>query len=267
MSEGRKLNIHELPRNDEARNKVAQQVIEARRIDRASRKKLTIDQRRIRNTEYLSGMIGRPEKDWTNNRRGREYVRCLQGLEASLSYIKELRSNLVLDIGTGTSEGIADIANSDLGQGLQFKGTSVTPQPDFKNYLGKDRVIITPAESLRGVENNSVGGALALHSLTYSAEPQYVVTRLDQVLVDGGLVKLLAYHDEVNQGRLGEKTIKPFLNVFKDFGYDVAISDNILLAIKPSSSNSNSAASANDLIDQDRLSMQKWEYVLDRQKD
>lgn len=269
MSENIRQTVGELPFGHQARKGVADQILEARRIDRTSRNKLSQSERRNRSQEYMAGMISRPEKDWTNNRKGREYVRCLQGLEATFQYIRGLESNFVLDIGTGTSEGISDIAKSDLGKGLEFKGTSVTPQPEFKRYLGQDKILITSAESLRGVERNSVAGILALHSLAYSAEPQYVVARLDQVLIEGGVVKLLAYHDEVNKGRLGEKTITPFLVAFRDMGYDVEVSEDktILLAIKPCKDKSSSATLAKNLIEQDKASMQQYEDLLDRQKE
>ncbi len=165
------------------------------------------------------------------------------------------------------SQGISDIAKSELGTGLEFKGTSVTPQPEFKNYLGQDRVIITSAESLRGIENNSVGGILALHSISYSAEPQHLVARLDQVLVEGGVVKLMANPDEVNNNRLGEKEVSHFISAFKHLGYDVEVRGTVLLAVKPSTDDSKFIPKAKELMEEDKETIEAWKEKLKSEKE
>ena len=261
MKEGKIPTVHELPKGDPVRDRVARQIMNARRVDRATTDRLSDKQRMQEDLAAISE--GRePKKRWVNDRMGRDYVSYLKGLEATFQYIRGLESNLVLDIGTGTSQGIADIARSDLGKGLQFKGTSVTPLPEFNQYLGNDQVIITSAESLRGVESSSVGGIIALHSISYAAEPQYMVARLDQVLVDGGVVKMVTDDNDNSNRGLGERTREWFIDAFKKIGYDVAVYEDVVLAIKRSGDKSTSTIRARSLIRQDMESAYQWHMKL-----
>lgn len=250
--------INELPHGDEARNRVAHQIKKARKIDRASAAVALLSEEELFQRQLRSILFsGKSEETWQNDRLGSEYISSLGGVEATLQYIKSLDSKLVIDVGTGTSQGISDIAKSKLGEGLEFKGTTVTWLNELNQHLGKDRVLITSAESLRGIENNSVGGILALYSISYTAQPQQVVARFDQVLVEGGVVKMVTHADQ--KSRSGHRTFESFLNAFKELGYDINESERILLAVKPSSDKSKPSIKAGDLMQLDKASLAEKE--------
>jgi len=161
------------------------------------------------------------------NRSGRDYIENLDGVKHLFSYIRKLSSNTILDIGAGTTRGIADISKSILGQQLHFEATVLTHKATEANMLGKEDVHVTSAEMLRGIPDNSVGGIISVQSLRYSKAPMLAAQSIDRVLVPGGVFKaawLLQNADE-------------FYKTFRELGYDIAYNeawekDHIMLAIK-----------------------------------
>ena len=141
----------------------------------------------------------KPDSDYEDNRTGAEYVHALRGLTKSLDYVRRLGStNLVLDIGAGSTRGIAEIARSPEASELDFRATVLRYRPEIEEYLGLDRTSVTSAEVLRGIEDTSVGLAISVYSVTYSAIPSAGVKRIDEILVPGLAGELLgdAGHQE-----------------------------------------------------------------------
>lgn len=252
MKEGRRPTIHDLPSGHPARDAVARQIIEARKSDRLARLSWA-EQTVMKEVAASEGCDA--ERIWTNDRNELVYRHSFKGLGATFDHVRGLESKVVLDIGTGTSRGISEMSKSEYGKGLEFKGTSVTALlPEFDKYLGRENITITSAESLQGIENNSIGCVLALHSMSYTAEPQYVVARLNEVLVEGGVVKAVVDQNKRNQ-HFKEKDARRFVSAFKKLGYSVATSQNLVLAIKPFRDKSKSQVTAQDLIRQDKEGM------------
>ncbi len=204
----------------QARNLAARQIKNIRRFERSSVRYVT-----DRNIE--------------------EYSNLLDGLQHSLLYAKNLpNSNIILDIGAGNTRGIFEIATSLLGEGISCEATVLVKHKESSRFLGlfgKEKIHITSAEVLRGIENDSIAGVLALYSIAYSAAPELVIRRIDEVLVKGGFIKALfrdpdsVKNDSAFVRKTDFKTHHPFSSLLKKFGYDVALlrSKDGFLAIKP----------------------------------
>ncbi len=207
---------------------------------------------------YLASLTRRERRDGQYElRRGLErYIGELDGLVPSLAYVRDhTTSNLILDIGAGEAIGINELAKDSRGEDLEFAATGlVAPDnPDKVPYL------VTSGEYLKGVGDESVGGALALYSITYSPSPEMVVNALDRVLVPGGIVKtrLIEVVTFAHAGMYISHS-GHFVPYFERKGYDIATTygfySSILLAKKPGG---NSQMSAGDLLQRDRASLPK----------
>lgn len=113
----------------------------------------------------------------------------LNGLSATLDYVRILEGEKplqVLDIGAGTGRGIQEIANSSIGQGLQFKGTVLkTPEHSSSSV----ELIATSAERLRTVERASIAGIISVYGIAYSDLPEVAGDMVNWALVRGGVFK------------------------------------------------------------------------------
>jgi len=139
-----------------------------------------------------------------------------------------------LDIGAGKTKAISQIEKSKLGKGLEFKATVLAKDKEIVDkYLGSSRTITTSAESLRGVNSESVAGILAMYSITYSYAPRLAIERMDQVLVPGGIIKA-TFGSTSPEAKFTSPT--EFINAWKDLGYDTFYWGDIALVIKPGAS-------------------------------
>ena len=201
-------------------------------------------------------MLRREErKGFYHAARGKQsYDKYLEGYLGSLDYVRELGStNLVLDIGAGITRAAYEISTSSEGKDLNFEATTLTFLPKINEYLGKEKVHITPAEILRGVEDSSVGLALAVYSITYSVNPDAAIDSINRVLVPGGILKGVfrdSKDEDATLSRLA-KPINPFEQRLRSLGYDIAIGndDGILLAKKPGG---NVVRTAEEILEADR---------------
>jgi SAM-dependent methyltransferase len=198
--------LKDLSKGHPDRDAVAEQIAKARQIDRHQTK-----------------------ERWTDSRDGEDYVGELQGLQATLDWVRQYGKNkTVLDIGTGIATGITEISRSYLGRNLNFVATNLTKQPLAYGDLNEDSLKITMAETLRGIPDNSVDCVLAVHSISYSAKPQYVVSAIDRVLSENGIIKAV-FRGEDASPRLEEKRAEDFSDEFRKLGYKVSISHPRLL--------------------------------------
>jgi hypothetical protein len=171
----------------------------------------------------------RKEEHYEVNRGIEDYFTEAKGLAAFFDYLRTVKgSNLVVDIGAGTTKAISEIANGPIGRGLDFKATVLDKKPQTDLYLGRDKTITTSAEVLRGIQKESVAGVLAIISIAYSVAPELVTKRIDEILVPSGAIKA-AFTD----GELGYQIAGKFICHWKELGYDVARNKGVVLAIKP----------------------------------
>jgi hypothetical protein len=181
---------------------------------------------------------------YNNKRGGISYAFALGGLKHAFEYAKTLSSKIILDIGAGKTIGISHIQKSKIGEGLEFKATVLTRDPDIEHNLGFGNVILTSAEVLRGIEPNSIAGIVFVQSLTYTEFPEVVVERIDNILVPGGFVKgQFPAFDDIDEKDLGRNRLSEtlFEQEFEKLGYkiyranrDTAFStDCIFFAVKP----------------------------------
>ena len=172
----------------------------------------------------------------------RDYLVSAGGLQAFLDHIRETKSRKVLDIGTGTGKALSQIATSRAGDGLSFIGTALT-SPKTEKPTGI-QLHLTAAESLRGIQPDSVGGVLSIGSIGFSNAPELVVANIDRTLVDGGAIKA-TFRKKGTYGKDWDKKYDkwgysihdPFTREWSKLGYDLAIAetedDDILVAVKP----------------------------------
>lgn len=207
------LTITDLPKGSPLRTAVAQNLKTVRAMDRKCQ--------------------------YNNRRNGDAYMHEFKGLEYFFDHVRALDKKTVLDIGAGTTKGVDDLSRDKIADGMDLKATTLAMIPQVKwhygsHRTGKKNVLITSAETLRHIENESIGGILALNSIAYSAVPELAIRRIDQVLVPGGIIKAtFSVSSEYELFRSHELFMRELLRL----GYSVAhLAENIpvvLLAIKP----------------------------------
>ncbi len=191
---------------------------------------------------------------YTMDRNASEYYSILDGYIQSLFYVKQLGSSkVVLDIGAGTTKAISEISESPEGKGLEleFRATVLTYTPAIEENLGLVNTHITPAETLSGIDDNSVGLALAVYSITYSVRPDATIDRINDILVPGGILKGTFFSEkEKGVNASIASRITPFQRRLRELNYDIALGPNeVILAKKPGG---HLAVSAQDLLEADR---------------
>lgn len=193
------------------------------------------------------------EKDngYQTERTAQDYIYALRGVRNTIPHAKTVGSNVVLDIGAGSTRASHEFACMPAYKDIDFKATGLTQHPKIDEYIGNENLILTAAEVLRGIPDESVGAALSIFSITYSAVPKYVVESIDRVLVPGGIFKgtfrssrrrlvprKIPGFDILK--RMDAKDGKTFEQLFSEKGYDsylVCAKDrDILLAVKPAHS-------------------------------
>lgn len=139
-----------------------------------------------------------------------------------------------LDVGAGFGEAIKAIREK-YREGLDIYATNLTYNENLVENLGKDKVHVTPAEFMKGFEPQSVTGIIAVASIAYSVSPEFVVQKLNDILIPGGIIK--ASFRKPHSGYMAEygfQTHHEFTKRLKQLGYDVAVlNDYVVLAIKP----------------------------------
>ena len=197
------------PETQKIRTEAAAEIIEQRRIDR------------IRGVDYAS--------DYSRTRGLLEYTNNLQGLTNYLAYIRSLpfRKGLLLDIGSGSTKAMAELSTAeDLSYNLAIKATSLAIDKDARQNLGREKIVITNAESLRGIKDAEVSGAISVFSIGHSAAPELVAKSIDRVLVPSGAFKSVFSEnpENIDNGKWSERH-KRLIKSFRDMGYSLALSD------------------------------------------
>ena len=215
----------------EERNAAAAQILKIRSHERQ------------RNPEHIDGW----QRDLI------EYFKYIGGLSSYLEYLGKLGNQMnVLDIGSGTNKGITELARTRLGRSYNFIATNLSRVPGSIDDTKPVKIIHTSAEVLRGIEDKSINGIIAIASIAYSEAPTLVASSFDRVLVPGGAIK--ASFKRINRENdfsidFKYKDHYPFSSVFLEMGYDVSVDprvdEAIMVAIKPGGP---PAQSAEDLL-------------------
>lgn len=194
--------------------------------------------------EQLARVVEMENEDYYNYTRGyQQYAVLLKGMEASVMYALHLAKRnpgYFLDIGCGISQAIAEIASQSFSNGLQFRATGLVKHPCISNNLGFKRFIKTPAETMNGINDNSVVGATAVHSIAYTASPEMTIQAINRILVPGAVLKgVFAGENNPDMRRselYGHKRVGIFKEMFESLDYQTEVTydekQSILLAIK-----------------------------------
>lgn len=212
-----------LANESEARSNTAKEIRDARREERGE----------------LIYPLNRGFEHYLNGFSGFRYL-----LEFAKMFPPEERN--VLDIGAGRMIAIAQLAQRSIGEGLHFYATALTRSPIADNPNPRLTPILTSAETLRGINKESIAVALSYNGLAFSKEPSLAIERIDEVLAPGGVVKATfrtkGAEQAVCESRLDFQTYERFVPLFEDLGYDLAILPSqdpinndvdVVLAVKP----------------------------------
>ena len=88
-------------------------------------------------------------------------------------------------------------------------------------FIGRENRYITSTEVLRGIDDETIGCVLALHSITYSVAPSLAIKSIDRVLIPGGVFKGF-FTVKTPTIQNGSPAID-FINEFKKLGYDIEV--------------------------------------------
>lgn len=182
----------------------------------------------------------------------------------------------MLDIGAGAGNGARGISESSTAKGLDIQVTSLTNNAKLRDNFPKEKIHVTPSETLRGIAPESVAGVLAVWSIAYSANPKESINKINEVLVPGGAIKAVFPSSglEVSQKGLSVKGPEVFKTQLETLGYNVVdfnhqfttpelinhprgvtfSGNRIILGIKPGNPN---APSAKDLLQADLEELNK----------
>ncbi len=157
------------------------------------------------------------------------YLSKLGGLAHFLDYVESTHPSVV-DIGAGHAVAVNQLADSANGN-LKYLATGMVRPSDYSSP--KVPYLEAGAEVLLGIDDESIGGVLAVHSIIFSAAPDMVVDAIDRVLVDGGAIKTNLVINK--NGEYVPQTQDALQSELAAKDYDVALapSGKILLALKP----------------------------------
>lgn len=176
-----------------------------------------------------------------------DYVEAAHGLEMLVQYVKETDSlpKMILDIGTGKGRALSELAQTPLGHGLSFIGTSLVPRPEFAHMPDNLQIQIAPAEDLKDIPDQSIGAIMSFAGIAFSNDPETVVANMDRVMADGGLIKA-TFRGKGSYGREWNKKYdawgyhhhESFSQALGNRGYVVGLleikgGDDVILAMKP----------------------------------
>ncbi len=184
--------------------------------------------------------LERDNPDYVKDSSLLDYLRTAQGLLTFLNHARERGVPAILEIGSGTARAIGQLAQNQMGEGLSFVATGLTHRHiETPNVLWRP----TPAEVLRGVDDKSVSGIIALSALGFSRVPELVVNNIDRTLVKGGAIKATfrgkeSYGEEwdAKYDEWGYGPHDQFTTELRRRRYDVAVmetgGDDIMVAIR-----------------------------------
>src|SRR5258708_5078138 len=86
-------------------------------------------------------------------RDGKDYLIALRGLSNFFEYVRSLGVPVVYDVGAGETKAAAEIQESSLASGIEINATVLANIEAIKKWLGPDKVVITPAETMRGIKD------------------------------------------------------------------------------------------------------------------
>jgi len=188
-----------------------------------------------------------PSQRYPMDRPAKNYLMQLMGLQHFFNYVGNLSAPVMVDVGSGTTRGMADFKRSQLWPQVRFQATVLSYQPEIATLLGWKDTHITSAEVMRPYGPETVGGFLGLFSLFYSQAPDLVAQTLWKLLIPGGVVKTLMKSDATKDlSKLLPNQV--FIAAFHRAGFVVAPprlntgEHPVIMAMKPSVDMSESSA-------------------------
>lgn len=170
-----------------------------------------------------------------------EYASDLQGIAEFFKYVSELSTPTVLDIGAGTTQAIKELSKTPFieGLGIHIEATVMPDDPansEVSKNFGWDKTHKTSVEELEGIPDESVGGILAVHSISYSENPLQAADSINRVLIRGGVIKASFKTEDSRESQ--EHSPQQFVKALEQKGYDYGIvrddkGVDVVLAIKP----------------------------------
>jgi len=227
----------------------------------------------VGNRERRMKMYERKEFEEKANRKGRQYIEYLRGLQYCFEFIRRYSLLRIMDAGAGTGKATSELENT-LGRGLEFVNLGMNGPEDKSSAKLSGNYIVSDFETVKGLKRGSFGGIISVFgAFNYSPYPNMVIRKADRLLAPGGLVKFvnqLDHRDAEDYQRDGFiSAFESYLEGFKKFGYSVAQSgleeakahsdhitaNGIFLAIKPSSEQHFRDFDAENLLVADRFSV------------
>ncbi len=191
------------------------------------------------------------KRDLTYGRGIVEYTDILMGLQHFISYVRSLSFGKVkmLDIGAGHGKAMGELENiEDLSYNLEIIGTTLTKNKKTERNLGNEKIILTPAETLKPIKDSEISGIISVHGVGHSKSPELVADSIYRVLVPSGAFKTTYVDFENGEGWYKEFTEmhQRLIDRLTSLGFDVALYKNptktlagqdaiavVLAAIKP----------------------------------
>ena len=146
------------------------------------------DPRRKQIADQLRNARGREHnpEHYPVGRSAQSYREWLREVRHLFKYVRELSSNVVLDVG-GSVQAMDEFSKSRDGKGLKFEIVTLQQAPELEKQQGVQRTHLTSVESLRGIADSSIGCVFGVFTVAYSAVPELAVKSIDRVLVSGGV--------------------------------------------------------------------------------
>ena len=103
----------------------------------------------------------------------------------------------------------------------------MTIDTEARENLGRQNIIVTNAESLRGIKDAEISGIISVFSIGHSAAPELAAKSIDRVLVPSGAFKTV-FSENPSKDNIPNKWTERhqrLIQSFRDMGYSVALSD------------------------------------------
>ena len=133
-----------------------------------------------------------PTPDYELSRDAVEYGCLTFGLNKFFKYASSLSPKpKILDLGTGKGEAIRGFRSDGNYSDIDFYGLGLTNYPEHQTNFVPGHFIRSSAEKMK-IESNSVQGAISVFGpMTHSLAPELIVSELNRVLVEKGVVKFV----------------------------------------------------------------------------
>lgn len=164
---------------------------------------------------------GKEALGWNSDRSAQEYVMTLFGLQHLFSYVKNNLSGDILYLGETTGKGPKELHEDAIAQELPYRVVALRTNPQLEENVGKERILQTSAEQLKGVQKESVGAILSVFGLCYSENPALAIQQADCALQPGGVLKAI-FDGRDAKGITGFKKADAFEEELRKRGYDIA---------------------------------------------